>query len=238
MNNRVFLESRAKMLQVCWNTNGLALRFEAQDTMPEKKFVTFSPTPGIHFYLHMTPASDKTDEACMALLAAGDLDAAAVLFRRYQLALFHFFLRLGFAQQNSEDMVQAVFERLLKYRTSYRENMPFRTWLYQIARNVKADAYRQQQRLPQAWNEQQRAETLSEAPVHDQLENAETLAQLEQALQNLPEDQLEVLLLTRYQQLKYAEAGRLLGCSEGAVKVKVFRALQQLRANFLKLEKQ
>jgi RNA polymerase sigma-70 factor (ECF subfamily) len=38
--------------------------------------------------------------------------------------------------------------------------------------------------------------------------------------------------------MKYAELGQLLGCSEGTVKVKIFRALQQLRTLYFKLEKQ
>jgi DNA-directed RNA polymerase specialized sigma24 family protein len=52
----------------------------------------------------------------------------------------------------------------------------------------------------------------------------------------LPPEQLEILLLTRYQKMKYAEVGELIGCSEGAVKLKVFRALQQLRSLYFKLE--
>ena len=76
----------------------------------------------------------------MRALADGELDAAAVLFRRYQVPLFNFFLRLGFAREMSEDLTQTVFERVIKYRESYREGMSFRTWVYQIARNVKARA--------------------------------------------------------------------------------------------------
>ena len=64
----------------------------------------------------------------------------------------------------------------------------------------------------------------------------ENLAMMEKAMQQLPPEQLEILLLTRYQKMKYAEVGELIGCSEGAVKLKVFRALQQLRSLYFKLE--
>ena len=49
------------------------------------------------------------------------------------------------------------------------------------------------------------------------------LVMMEKAMQQLPPEQLEILLLTRYQKMKYAEVGELIGCSEGAVKLKVFR---------------
>lgn len=170
----------------------------------------------------------------MRALADGELDAAAVLFRRYQVPLFNFFLRLGFAREMSEDLTQTVFERVIKYRQSYREGMSFRTWIYQIARNVKADAYRQQQAFFCEPLQPERLESLVDTASDD----AENLARLDRSLAQLPENQLEILLLTRYQQLKYTEVAELLGCSEGAVKVKVFRALQQLRNLFFALEKQ
>ena len=53
---------------------------------------------------------------------------------------------------------------------------------------------------------------------------------------HLPEDKREILILSRFQELKYDEIARLLGCEVGAVKVRVHRALQQLREIFLQLE--
>ena len=177
----------------------------------------------------MQTQADRTDDELMAQLASGELDASAALFRRYQNNLYGFFLRMGFAADAAEDLVQEVFERLIRYRQSYRTGMPFRAWIYQIARNVRTD--RRLRRTELALPDQAEA---ADEPWQD---TEERLAQLEWALQRLPEDQLEILLLTRYQRLKYTEVGVLLGCSEGAVKLKVFRALQQLRAIYFRLEK-
>jgi RNA polymerase sigma-70 factor (ECF subfamily) len=49
------------------------------------------------------------------------------------------------------------------------------------------------------------------------------------AMDQLSEDKREVLLLSKYQEKKYSEIGEVLCCTEGAVKVKVFRALQELK---------
>jgi RNA polymerase sigma factor (sigma-70 family) len=174
----------------------------------------------------------------MGTVANGGLDAATILFRRYQKPLFNFFLRLGFERQSSEDMVQSVFERVLKYRQTYREEMPFRAWLYQIARNVKADAHAKQKHWDTEPLDTVRLDVLEQYSIEQQMAETETLAHLERSMAKLPGDQLEILLLTRHQKLKYAEVAHLLGCSEGTVKVKVFRALQQLRTLFFTLEKQ
>ena len=186
--------------------------------------------------MHTFP--NKTDEDLMASLAAGTLDASALLFRRYHRQLFNFYLRMGFDRATGEDMVQTVFERVIRYRHTYQPATSFRTWMYRIARNVQADNRRRQARMQdEAWQGPAEIAEPFEVPAQQTIEAAETLAQLEKALQQLPETQLEILLLTRYQGLKYAEVGELLGCSEGAVKLKVFRAIEQLRAIFLKLEK-
>jgi RNA polymerase sigma factor (sigma-70 family) len=184
----------------------------------------------------MKTASNKTDESLMSQLAQGELDAAAVLFWRYKVRLFNFFLRSGFTRESAEDLVQTVFERIIKYRLSYRPEMAFRAWLYQIARHAQTDFKKRRLRLAE--------DDFSDAPlngyyenaVHQTIEQEEDFIHLEKALNRLPEEQREVLLLTRYEGLKYAETGVLLGCSEGAVKLKVFRALQQLRSIFFKME--
>ena len=174
-----------------------------------------------------------TDEELMVQLADGKLDAAAVLFQRYKVNLFNFFLRQGIARDASEDLVQNLFERVIKYRQSYRKGMAFRAWLYQIARNVQADWQRKGGKMIQ----EDISQYENRPEVHDiGLGREENLMLMEKAMQQLPPEQLEILLLTRYQKMKYAEVGELIGCSEGAVKLKVFRALQQLRSLYFKLE--
>jgi RNA polymerase sigma factor (sigma-70 family) len=185
----------------------------------------------------MTALPSPSDEALMIQLATGQLDAAAVLFQRYHRALYNFYLHLGFAREVSEDLVQTVFERLIKYRQSYREGMNLRSWLYQMARNVGMDQRKQQMRYgAEDLNAQENKLVWSELGIDVQLENREKHQALDRAMQALNAEQREVLLLTKFQQLKYSEVATILGCSEGAVKVKVFRALEQLKAHYIKIE--
>ncbi len=58
---------------------------------------------------------------------------------------------------------------------------------------------------------------------------------LHRALQKLPEDKRDVLVLSRFQNLRYEEIARILECEVGTVKVRVYRALKQLRETFCEL---
>ena len=66
----------------------------------------------------------------------------------------------------------------------------------------------------------------------DTVEDQQQTDRLKRALMQLPEDKRELLLLSRYQGLRYEEIARLLQCEVGTVKVRVHRALQELRERF------
>jgi len=70
-----------------------------------------------------------------------------------------------------------------------------------------------------------------------EFEKDEEMQLLSMAMDRLPDEKREILLLSKYQDKKYKEIGEIIGCSEGAVKVKVFRALQELKEVYRQLEK-
>src|SRR6188768_891338 len=72
----------------------------------------------------------------------GDLDRLGLLFERYKKPLFGFFYGMNKDAELSEDLVQNVFFRILKYRYLFRGEGDFRTWMFHIARNVSHDHYR------------------------------------------------------------------------------------------------
>jgi len=177
------------------------------------------------------------DNALMIKVKDGDIDKLGLLFERYKKPLFGFFYGMNKDSALSEDLVQNVFFRILKYRYLFRGEGDFRTWMFHIARNVNHDHFRKikwkgrddldhwKERLSSAENRQ------------TEFQQDEEMNLLTMALGKLPEDKREVLLLSKYQDKKYREIGEILGCTEGAVKVKVFRALQELKEVYRKLEK-
>ena len=162
----------------------------------------------------------------------GTVDKLGDLFDRYQVPLFNFYSRLTGNRSLSEDLVQEVFFRVLKYRHTYRESTPFRPWLFQIARNARVDHYRKQR--PEETLEPEMEPVFRPA---DSAQRNQESSLLHRALMHLPEEKREILLLCRFQELKYEEIGRLLGCEVGTVKTRVHRALQELRQIYLELER-
>src|SRR5437763_8148003 len=100
------------------------------------------------------PPSNQTDESLMKnslpdeelmfQVRNGVAEMLGVLFDRYQSPLFNFYCKLTGDRTASEDLVQDVFYRILKYRHTYQPGTSFRTWMYQIARNARLDLIRRQ----------------------------------------------------------------------------------------------
>jgi len=171
------------------------------------------------------------DEDVMLQVHDGEVHMLGVLFDRYQAPLFNFYSKMTQDRTVSEDLVQEVFLRILRYRQTYRPGTTFRTWMYQIARNTRLDQVRKVRPESPLATEPIASTNTGDAAVRQQ----ETQL-LQRALMQLPEDKREILVLSRFQELKYEEIARLLGCETGAVKVRVHRALQQLRETYTALE--
>jgi RNA polymerase sigma factor (sigma-70 family) len=172
-----------------------------------------------------------SDEDVMLQVRNGEVQMLGVLFDRYQAPLFNFYSKMTQDRTVSEDLVQEVFLRILRYRQTYRPGTQFRTWMYQIARNTRLDQVRKiRPESPLV------AEPIAPLSLSDSAQQQQEAQLLQRALMQLPEDKREILVLSRFQELKYEDIARLLGCEVGAVKVRVHRALQQLREIYLSLE--
>lgn len=175
-----------------------------------------------------------TDEELMRQVAGGDLDKMSVLFQRYQTALYQFFRRQGQSPSASEDLVQEVFFRVLRSRHTYRSDASFRSWFYQIARNIRVDYLRRSMReSPIADDFGDTFVTTDNA--HRELELADHGRVLRQALAAMPERKRELVLLSRFQGMKYREIAEMMGCDINTIKVRIHRSVQELRQNFLTL---
>ena len=89
--------------------------------------------------------NSPTDHQLMLRVREGEVANLGHLFERHHERLYNFFLRLSGHRQLSEDLVQEVFVRMLKYRHAYREDSQFISWMYQIARHVRFDQVRKKQ---------------------------------------------------------------------------------------------
>jgi RNA polymerase sigma-70 factor, ECF subfamily len=185
------------------------------------------------------PAVDPpSDHELMIAVRAGEIDRLGDLFERHHGPLYGFFVRCTGDRVTSEDLVQLVFYRILKYRHTYRDEGRFSAWIYHLARKVAADHFRRSRQAPHATDPDDLHAVPDQAPhAADRAVAADETERLHAALAALDSDQREMLVLARFQHLKHEEIARLFDLSVGAVKVRVHRALKDLRTVYLKMNR-
>jgi RNA polymerase sigma-70 factor (ECF subfamily) len=189
------------------------------------------PTP-------MDPAAaQRSDHALMLAVRDGELDALGELFERQHGPLFGFLVKHTGDRTAAEDIAQTVFQRMLKYRHTYRDDGSFTAWMYHLARRCAADHFRKSNAAPHATDPANLNEHADEAPHAAHTAAArDDHALLHTALARLDHDDREVLLLARFQELSFAEIAGILECSVGAAKVRAHRALRELRDIYFRLQ--
>src|ERR1041384_3050815 len=117
----------------------------------------------------------------MLAVREGDLSQLGPLFDRYHIPVFDYLCRMIGNRTAAEDLVQEVFMRVLKYRTSFREDGRFQTWLFRIARNLRADSFRGRGGVEQVSDEGVEVPS-SELSAAVRLERDRDVARLQRAL--------------------------------------------------------
>lgn len=177
-----------------------------------------------------------TDETIMEAVKNGDLQRASLLFERYHKRIFNFLARMTMNRAVAEDLTQNVFLRLIKYRKSYREGNKFHSWIYQVARNVFSDHYQAvKNRKADFVDVEKLGDRMADSEESMVMDEQEKL--LQRSLLLLNEEQRELLVLTRFQQMKYEEVAVIMDTTVANIKVKVHRAIAKLREHYFQLEK-
>src|SRR5215472_7382034 len=137
----------------------------------------------------------------MQAVRDGDLGGLAILFERHHRPLFNYFVHVNGNRDLSEDLVQDVFFRMLKYRQTYKPDRSFTAWMYQIARNAHVDSIGKR-KLEVELGEREFASTNM---IDENLKRKQEVALLKKAMARLPFEKRELLVLSLYQNLKYEE---------------------------------
>jgi RNA polymerase sigma-70 factor (ECF subfamily) len=188
----------------------------------------------------LSPAPSKLDATpdpgvgWMLRYQRGDERAFDQIVETYSPRVFALLTRFLGPNEAREDLVQEVFLRVIRARAEYRPEARFSTWLYRIVFNLSVneserrrpgrslDAERDDVR--EAWED-----AATPAPGTE-LERADVVALVRDAVASLPERQRMALVLAKYDGLAYDEVASVLGTSEKAVKSMIHRAREALRA--------
>lgn len=177
-----------------------------------------------------------TDEMIMEAVKSGDLQQATLLFERYNKRIYNFLARMTIDRALAEDLTQNVFLRMIKYRTSYREGAKFQAWIYQVARNVFSDHYQTvKNRYSNFVDVAKISDHISDSGENEIQQEKEIL--LQRSMARLTDEQRELLVLTRFQHMKYEEVAELMDTTVANIKVKVHRAIIKLREFYFELER-
>ncbi len=175
------------------------------------------------------------DNLIMNEVKNGRVERLAVLFEKHNVKLYNYFLRLTRNRSLSEDLVQEVFLRILKYRSTFQGERDFTVWLFAIARNAHMDHLRKH-RATLPLDEAAGAEPEGQSSPALLAEKDQEASLVQKALEKLSPAKKEVLILSRYQDMKYADIAEILHCQVSTVKVNVHRALKDLSKIYIQLQ--
>jgi len=167
----------------------------------------------------------------MRQVRGGRTAALATLFERHHARLYRYCLRMTGNRASAEDLVQEIFMKMLKYKHTFRDDSDFVPWMFGIGRNACLG------HLRRAANAHISESDVDEMPSQEESFESPDREQegdlVRRALQRLPAERREVLVLSRFEFKTYEEIARALDCTVGAVKVRVHRAMKQLREIYL-----
>src|SRR6185436_16893519 len=155
-----------------------------------------------------------SDQELMRIVQAGDYSPASEIYDRYSGRIYNFAFRFLKNAEAAEDATQEVFVKMLRYANQFHGDAKLSTWLFSITANWCRDYLRKADN-----KSKETEEVLISLPAPSEHAPDRTLEQREN----------EQLVRRALQALTYAEIAQIAGCSEGAVKTRVFRAMETLK---------
>lgn len=186
----------------------------------------------------MTKAPEATtDEQLVALVLRGDRDRFGDLIARYQARLVNYLYRLLRNLDDAHDLAQEVFLKVYQALDRFDPQYRFSTWLFRVAQNAAIDQIRRQrlklvsmQRDGGGEDEPHEMDFPSPTPTpYGDLRNTERGSAIQSAVDALPWEYRELILLRHFSELSYEEIAQMKKLPLGTVKNKLFRGRQMLK---------
>ncbi|MDF1698829.1 MAG: RNA polymerase sigma factor [Saprospiraceae bacterium] len=173
---------------------------------------------------------DLSDEQLMILVNTGDVQMMRYLFERYNVRIYNYCLKITKNKTASEDIAQEAFYKVIKHRKSFN-NKTFAAWIFTITRNLCIDYLKQNK--TSTLNTKSLESNIDDISYDDN-EKKESIEHLHNSLNKLSPTDRELIVLSRYEKLKYKEISDILNMSESAIKTRIHRALQKLKNHYFK----
>jgi RNA polymerase sigma-70 factor, ECF subfamily len=179
-----------------------------------------------------------SDEELMRRAQGGDKQAFGLVYERYASAILSYLYRLLGNVEDVEAIGQEVFLRAWKFAPTYKYPQKLSTWLFTIARNLAINSAQRRKRNPVRNQSQlsivgadQTSDPLDvAAATNNDAETREQIARVLSALDGLPPEQKEVIVMGIFQDLTYAEMEDVTGAKAVTLRSRMFHGLRRLAA--------
>jgi RNA polymerase sigma factor (sigma-70 family) len=178
--------------------------------------------------------NELSDEILMYKVKLDNLDYMTQLFNKYNNLILNYFFYLTGKKEDSRDLTQEVFLRLIKYRKSFNRQKSFKPWLYQIAKNILINYSKTKQNKTIDFNNINYHEIIQ---LENDCDNSRKDNLLYKSISKLPFEYREIIVLSKFQGLKYRQIAELFSTTEASIKNKILRAMYKLREIYFKTEK-
>ena len=172
--------------------------------------------------------NEPSDREYAEQAKSGDWQSFSVLVQRHQDRVYRFVLRMTGCREDALELTQETFLRAFRALPSWRPDALFGTWLFRIAANVATDSLRRR-KLARYVPLDECEDLVAHAPGPEEIvQDRERCRLLESALEQLPLDYREVLLLREIEEMSYSDIAQVLRIREGTVKSRIARARRLL----------
>lgn len=181
---------------------------------------------------------DPSDEELVQAVLSGNRDRFESLVERYQTRLVNYLYRMVRNLDEAHDLTQEVFIRVYQALDRYDSQYRFSTWLFRVAQNAAIDVIRKRriQLVPLTRRPDEAGEATVDLEIPDgvpsvleAMQGREADAAIRTAIDALPWEYRELILLRHYGELAYEEIAEVKAMPLGTVKNKLFRARQMLK---------
>ncbi|MFN7928029.1 MAG: sigma-70 family RNA polymerase sigma factor [Blastocatellia bacterium] len=179
--------------------------------------------------------ADASDDHLIARTLAGETEAFSLLVRRWERPIYSLTLRMLGRDEDARDACQEAFLAAFRNLNKFRGDAKFSSWMYRIALNACHTRLRSTNGVSYSLDEEDEngrrmevADTKTE-PLPDRLHRAERSQLVRRALQALPPEMRQVIVMKEYEEMTFAEIADVLGIPVSTVKSRLYTGLQQMR---------
>ena len=176
---------------------------------------------------------ELSDTQIIERTLSGEPDAFNTLVRRWERQIYGLTLRMLGRDEEAKDATQETFLSAYRNLSKFRGEAKFSSWIYRIALNICNTKLRSRAKVTVSLDEQWETRGIELAANTDDLgsniQQQQITQHVRRALQGLPADMRQVIIMKEYEGLKFSEIADILDIPLSTVKTRMYTGLSELR---------